>query len=46
MAIDFRRIVYQNSSAEHRNSNRFGTWEWVNDDRIVFFGWSIPLIDY
>ncbi len=31
-------------SAEQRNSYRFGsTWEWVNDDRIFIFGWTVPL---
>ncbi len=31
-------------SAEQRNSYRFRTtWGWVNDDRIVIFGWTIPL---
>ncbi len=31
-------------SAEQRHSYRFGTtWEWVNDDRIFIFGWTIPL---
>ncbi len=31
-------------SAEQRHSYRFRTtWEWVNDDRIFIFGWTIPL---
>jgi len=31
-------------SAEERTSHRFATTlGWVNDDRIVIFGWSIPL---
>ncbi len=31
-------------SAEQRHSYRFGTtWGWVNDDRILIFGWTIPL---
>ncbi len=31
-------------SAEQRNSYWFGAaWGWVNDDRIFFFGWTIPL---
>ncbi len=31
-------------SAEQRNSYKFGmTWGWVNDDRINFFWWTIPL---
>jgi len=31
-------------SAEDRNSYRFGTtWEWVHDDRIKIFWWTIPL---
>ncbi len=31
-------------SAEQRHSYKFGTtWEWVNDDRILIFGWTIPL---
>ncbi len=31
-------------SDEERNSYRFGTsGRWVNDDRIVIFGWTIPL---
>ncbi len=31
--------------AEQRHSYRFGTtWGWVNDDRIVIFGWTIPLM--
>ncbi len=35
-------------SAEQRNSYRLGTTSgWVNDDSIVIFGWTIPLItDY
>ncbi len=34
-------------SAEQRNSYRFGTtWEWVNDDIIFIFGWTIPLIAF
>ncbi len=33
-------------SAEQRHSYRFGTnWEWVDDDRIVIFGWTIPLLN-
>jgi len=32
-------------SAEERNSYRFRTsWGWVNDDRIVIFGQTTPLI--
>ncbi len=31
-------------SAEQRNSYKFGTtWGWVNDDRILIFGWTVPL---
>ncbi len=31
-------------SAEQRHSNRFVTsWRWINDDRIVIFGWTVPL---
>ncbi len=31
-------------SAEQTHSYRFGnTREWVNDDRIVIFGWTVPL---
>ncbi len=32
---------------QHRNKNeyRFGTtWQWVNNDRIRIFGWTIPLM--
>ncbi len=32
-------------SAEQIHSYRLGTtWGWVNDDTIVLFGWTIPLI--
>ncbi len=31
-------------SEEQTHSYRFGTtWDWVNDDRIFIFGWTIPL---
>ncbi len=31
-------------SAEQRHSYWFKTtWDWVNDDRIFIFGWTIPL---
>ncbi len=32
-------------SAQERNEYRFGTtWEWVNNDRNVIVGWTIPLM--
>jgi len=31
-------------SGEEINSYRFGTtWVWENDDRLLIFGWTIPL---
>ncbi len=31
-------------SVEDRNASRFGmAWGWVNDNRILIFGWTIPL---
>ncbi len=30
--------------SEQTHSYRFGTtWGWVNDDRIIIFGWTVPL---
>ncbi len=34
-------------SAQERNEYRFGTtWEWVNNDRNVIVGWTIPLMTF
>ncbi len=41
-SIFFPTTVWK--SMVQRHSYRFGTtWGWVNDDRMNFFGWAIPL---
>jgi len=35
---------YSLCSTEERNSSRFGTtWDWVHNNKMFIFGWTIPL---